>query len=84
MSEMGAGVDQAHEGKGSELLEVRGLTKIFGALKACDAIDLTDPAARASAAPAHKIGFDGCGVTHGVCDYEQLKCGVNRTAHLAY
>lgn len=41
MSEMGAGVDQAHEGKGSELLEVRGLTKIFGALKACDAIDLS-------------------------------------------
>ncbi|WP_418793218.1 ABC transporter ATP-binding protein [Nitratireductor rhodophyticola] len=38
---MGAGVDQAHEGKGSELLEVRGLTKIFGALKACDAIDLS-------------------------------------------
>ncbi|WP_295805981.1 ABC transporter ATP-binding protein [uncultured Nitratireductor sp.] len=41
MTEVGAGVDQRHEGEGGELLEVRGLTKTFGALKACDAIDLS-------------------------------------------
>ncbi|MCV0350043.1 MAG: ABC transporter ATP-binding protein [Nitratireductor sp.] len=41
MTEMGAGVDQLHEGEGGGLLDVRGLTKIFGALKACDAIDLS-------------------------------------------
>ncbi|MCR4267388.1 ABC transporter ATP-binding protein [Nitratireductor sp. ZSWI3] len=41
MATTGAGVDRKREGKAGGLLTVRGLTKIFGTLKACDGIDLS-------------------------------------------
>jgi len=37
----GGTVSENHSSKSASLLEVRGLTKIFGELKACDGVDLT-------------------------------------------
>ena len=38
---MGGTVSALNGGDAANLLEVRGLTKIFGSLKACDHVDLT-------------------------------------------